>query len=426
MKKIAVIGGGPAGLMAAQTAISQGCAVELYDQMPSVGRKFLLAGKGGLNLTHSLTRPQFDHAYSASQKNVSEWLDQFDNNALREWARELGFETFVGSSGRVFPTDLKAAPLLRTWLRRLRELGVVFLMRHRWLGFDSQFNPKFDFDGREIVSNADATVLALGGASWPILGSDAAWVNILRAQEVSVSPLVPSNCGFEIDCSDYLLKNFAGTPIKPIVLMHQDRNGIEHRRQGEAVISHYGLEGSLIYAFSAKLRDAIARDGETTIFFDLCPHHSFQQLTDKLSRSRGSRSLTEHWKRSLQLNPWQIALLNEKRNSHDLDQSEISAQFLKRFPIRVLRTRPIEEAISTAGGVCLKQLDLRLMKNSLPGVFYAGEMLDWDAPTGGFLLTACFASGKIAGDGAVVWVNKNKIRNTAINENALMNKNHKP
>jgi uncharacterized flavoprotein (TIGR03862 family) len=398
--KLAVVGGGPAGLMAAETARAAGLEDDLYEAKGSVGRKFLIAGKGGLNLTHSEPRPAFDRRYRERSAEVGRWLDAFDADALRDWARDQGIETHVGSSGRVFPLDHKAAPLLRGWVRRLRDEGVRFHVHHRWQGWDD--NGALCFDTPDGARNAhpDATVLALGGGSWPQLGSDGAWQALLRARGVEVAPLQPANCGFDIGWSPFLAQRHAGTPLKHVVAHWQDAQGRAQARQGECVVTATGIEGSLVYALSADLRDAIARDGDATLWLDLAPERSEDALAVAVARPSGGRSLGDRLRR-LGLDAVKVGLLHEVLGKDGLGDASILARTIKRLPLRLLRPRPLAESISSAGGVRLEALDDGLMCRALPGVYCAGEMLDWEAPTGGYLLTACFASGKLAAEAAV-------------------------
>ena len=398
---VAVIGGGPAGLMAAEVLAEAGVGVHLYDAMASVGRKFLLAGKGGLNLTHGEPLGAFTARYGARAADVTAWLDAFAPAALRAWAAGLGIETFVGSSGRVFPTDLKAAPLLRAWLHRLRGRGVRFHMRHRWLGWTVEGALRFASPQGEVSVQPRAVVLALGGASWPQLGSDAAWVPWLREAGAEVAPLVPANCGFEVlpAWSDHLRERFAGAPIKPVVLRF---DGFE--RQGEFVLSEYGVEGSLVYAASAAIRDTIAACGRVTIALDLLPDLDAARVAREVAHPRGSRSLSSHLRSRLGLAGAKMALLHELLPREALSDPQRLAAAIKALPLTLAAPRPIAEAISSAGGVKLESLDAQLMLRSRPGVFCAGEMLDWEAPTGGYLLQASMASGRIAGEGARRWL----------------------
>ncbi len=403
-KHLAIIGGGPAGLMAAEAARARGVEVDLYDRMGSVGRKFLIAGKGGLNLTHSEPFDTFVGRYAGRSREVAAWLRAFDADAVRDWARGLGIETFVGSSGRVFPADLKAAPLLRRWLHRLREGGVRFHMRHRWLGWDTDAALRFATAQGELGLHADAVVLALGGGSWPVLGSDGTWVDAVAARGIDVAPLSPANCGFDVDWSAHLRERFAGAPVKPVVVSWTGIDGRKMRRQGEFVISADGIEGSLVYAMSADLRDAIARDGSATISLDLAPARERERLLRELSRPRGSRSMSDHLRRHAGIEGVKSALLHERIARTDLADPVRLVDAIKGLALTLRRPRPLAEAISTAGGVRLEALGPDLMSKAMPGVFFAGEMLDWEAPTGGYLLTASLASGRIAGAAAAEWL----------------------
>ena len=403
-QRVAVIGGGPAGLIAAETLQAAGLEVDVFEAKGSVGRKFLIAGKGGLNLTHSEPTPAFAQRFRERAQDATHWLQDFDADALREWARGLGVETFVGSSGRVFPLDLKAAPLLRGWVRRLRERGVRFHAHHRWTGWNGTAL-RFSAPAGDIDVLADAVVLALGGGSWPQLGSDGSWQSILQAQGVDVAPLLPANCGFDIAWSEHLATRHAGAPLKPVVAHWRDPTGVAHALQGECVVSADGIEGSLIYALSADLRDAIARDGNAMLELDLAPGRSLERLTAELSRPRGHRSVSEHLRRQAGITGAKAALLYEVLDRKQLEDTGLLARTIHRLPLTLLRPRPIAEAISSAGGVRLEAMDRKtLMLKALPGVFCAGEMLDWEAPTGGYLLTACFATGQRAGKGAAAWL----------------------
>ena len=405
--RLAVVGGGPAGLMAAEVARAAGVEVDLFEAKGSVGRKFLIAGKGGLNLTHGEPRPGFDARYGARAREVGAWLDDFDADALREWARGFGIDTYIGTSGRVFPTDRKAAPLLRGWVRRLREDGVRFHVQHRWLGWREDGALRFATPDGEIGVRADATVLALGGGSWPELGSDGAWVSALQSRGVDVAPLQPSNCGFDIGWSEHFASRHAGAPLKPVVAHWHDASGHPHELQGECVVTQTGIEGSLVYALSAMLRDAIAAQGEVTLELDLAPGRELHRLRADLEKPRGGRSLTEHLRRQAGIEGVKAALLYEVLGKDAMQDTQLLSRTIKRLPLRLLRARPIAEAISSAGGVRLEAVDAAtLMVDAMPGVFCAGEMLDWEAPTGGYLLTACYASGVRAGRGAVEWLRK--------------------
>lgn len=390
-----VVGGGPSGLMAAEALLEAGHAVELYDALPSVGRKFLVAGKGGLNLTHSEGLSGFVSRYAARSDSVAPWLESFSPNAMRAWAKALGVETFIGTSGRVFPLEMKAAPLLRAWLHRLRAQGLRIHVRHRWIGWNSESQPIFEHpDGLKVVE-ASAMVLALGGASWPHLGSDGAWQAWLRDAGVDVAPLVPSNCGFEVPWTAHLRERFAGAPIKSVALSF---DGVS--RQGEFVVSDYGVEGSLIYAFSARVRDAIAASGSATFLLDLVPNHDAERVLGEVLRPRGARSWSTHLKSRLGIDGVKSALLHEALAKDAWGNARRVAATIKALPITVRSTRPIAEAISSAGGVRLEALDSQLMLRNRRSVFCAGEMLDWEAPTGGYLLQATMASGRVAGLGA--------------------------
>ena len=410
--KVAVIGGGPAGLMAAELLLQGGASVDLYDAMPSVGRKFLLAGKGGLNLTHSEPIEPFVARYAGRAAQVAPWLAAFSPQDLRDWAAALGVSTFVGSSGRVFPAEMKAAPLLRAWLHRLRAAGLRLHMRHRWTGWSEADAPttlRFATPSGAAVAQADAVLLALGGASWSRLGSDGAWLPWLAGRGVTVAPLQPANCGFDVGWSAYFSQRFAGTPIKPVRLHVDDGQGPAFDRQGEFVITAGGIEGSLVYAASARLREAIARDGSATLHLDLLPGRSLAQLSITLTKGRGNRSLPNHLKAHAGLDGAKAALLRERWTADELsrrvaqDAAGLAAE-LKAWPITVTAARPIDEAISSAGGVRFEALDARAMLTGLPGVFCAGEMLDWEAPTGGYLLQASLASGRAAAQGLLGWL----------------------
>ena len=406
---LVVIGGGPAGLMAAEVARAAGVEVDLYEAKGSVGRKFLIAGKGGLNLTHAEPRPGFDARYRERSAEVGRWLDDFDADALRAWARGFGIDTYIGSSDRVFPMDRKAAPLLRGWVRRLREQGVRFHVQHRWLGWSDGGALRFATPDGERIVHAAAVVLALGGGSWPELGSDGAWQALLGERGVDVAPLQPSNCGFDIGWSEHFATRHAGAPLKPVVAHWHDADGVEQALQGECVVTATGIEGSLVYALSATLRDAITEHGKTTLHLDLAPGRDFERLRDALAKPRNGRSLSEHLRRQAGVDGVKAALLYETFDRQQLHDMELVARAIKRLPLVLKRPRPIAETISSAGGVRLEAMDDELMlatgRGRLPeGVFCAGEMLDWEAPTGGYLLTACFASGRRAGLGAVRWL----------------------
>ncbi len=409
--RVAVIGGGPAGLMAAEALASQGVQVDVYDAMPSVGRKFLMAGKGGMNITHSESLEPFLGRYGARRAQLAPLVKAFDPQALRAWLHGLGVETFVGSSGRVFPTDMKAAPMLRAWLHRLREAGVRFHMRHKWVGLDAAAGGdaathtlRFATPGGEQALSFDAVVFALGGASWPRLGSDAAWVPLMASREVPVAPLLPANCGFDADWSPYLRERFAGQPVKPVAIALTGVDNKVYNRQGEILLTETGLEGSLIYALSAVIRDRIVVDGAATIALDLAPGLPLERVVAEVTRPRGSRSMSTHLHGRIGIGGVKRALLHEILSKEAFADADRLAHAIKALPVRLTRARPVAEAISTAGGIPFEALDGHLMIERLPGAFCAGEMLDWEAPTGGYLLTACFASGLAAGRGAAAYL----------------------
>lgn len=412
---VAVIGGGPAGLMAAEVLSRGGARVELFDAMPSVGRKFLLAGKGGLNLTYAEPPELFLSRYGARREEIAPLLDAFGAEALRAWASGLGVETFVGSSGRVFPLEKKAAPLLRAWLHRLRQAGVKFHMRHRWVGWggsdgsDGSDQPgalRFITPRGELPVHAAAVVLALGGGSWPKLGSDGAWAPLLERRGVAVAQLRPANCGFDVGWSEHFRARFAGYPVKPVVAAYTGADGSDLCKQGEFVVTATGVEGGLIYALSARLRDEIKAKGETLLHLDLAPGWELPRLAIDLAHPRGSRSMSSHIQSRVGIKGVKMGLLREILAARDFADPARLAALIKALPLRLIAPRPLDEAISSAGGVAFEALDERLMIRDLPGVFCAGEMLDWEAPTGGYLLTACFAGGRAAGQGALDWLNE--------------------
>ena len=398
---VAIIGGGPAGLMAAEVLGQAGVSVDLYDAMPSVGRKFLLAGVGGMNITHAEDYGAFVGRYGERAEQLRPLLDAFPPDALRDWIHGLGIDTFVGSSGRVFPTDMKAAPLLRAWLKRLRENGVRIHNRQRWLGWDDHGALRIAGPEGETRVDAHATLLALGGGSWVRLGSDGAWVPLLAARGVAIAPLQPANCGFEVaGWSAHLREKFAGAPLKTVSLALP---GVTPRK-GEFVLTATGIEGSLVYALSAQIRDTINRDGVATVLLDLLPDRTQSQIASALAKPRGSQSMAKHLHRQLKLDGVKAALLRELTDAATFQDPQALATAIKALPIRLLRPRPLDEAISSAGGVPFDALDDNLMLQRLPGVFCSGEMLDWEAPTGGYLLTACFASGRYAAEGMLRWL----------------------
>ncbi|MGA4641453.1 TIGR03862 family flavoprotein [Stutzerimonas stutzeri] len=402
--RVAIIGGGPAGLMAAEVLGQAGVNVDLYDAMPSVGRKFLLAGVGGMNITHAEDYAAFVSRYGERAGDLRPLLDAFSPDSLREWIHGLGIDTFVGSSGRVFPSDMKAAPLLRAWLKRLRESGVQLHTRQRWLGWDEHGALRIAGPQGETQVEADATLLALGGGSWARLGSDGAWVPLLQNRGIAIAPLQPANCGFEVaGWSEHLREKFAGAPLKTVSLALPG----EAPRKGEFVLTATGIEGSLVYALSAPIRNTINRDGVATVLLDLLPDRTLTQIASALARPRGSQSMAKHLHRQLKLDGAKAALLRELTDATTFQAPQALAAEIKALPIRLVRPRPLDEAISSAGGVPFEELDEGLMLRRLPGVFCAGEMLDWEAPTGGYLLTACFASGRAAAEGMLRWLRAN-------------------
>ena len=444
-RRVAIIGGGPAGLMAAEVLASAGpgVSVQLFDAMPSVGRKFLLAGKGGLNLTHSEGLEWFLPRYGDAAAHLAAPLASFGPDALRDWATGLGIETFIGSTGRVFPKDMKAAPLLRAWLHRLRAAGVQFSMRHRWLGWSDSGALSFATPQGEVLFEADAVILALGGGSWARLGSDGAWVPLLAARGVPVAALQPSNCGFDVGAkpahiradnpaepletrrdflkeligsapapqagwTEHFASRFAGQPFKSVAISFTDSAGRTFSRKGEFVATATGVEGSLIYAASSLLRDEIAANGSATFLLDLLPHKSLEQVLVEVRHPRGSRSLSSHLKSRLGLDGIKAGVLYELLGKDAIHNAAPLAQAIKALPITLVAARPIDEAISSAGGVRFDALDAPLKITNLAAlpmpVWCAGEMLDWDAPTGGYLLTACCASGRTAGQGVLEYL----------------------
>ena len=412
---VVVVGGGPAGLMAAQRLSEAGCAVHLFDAMPSVGRKFLLAGKGGLNLTHAEDSEAFASRFGARRVRLEPLLQDFDAASVREWARGLGVETFVGTSGRVFPVDMKAAPLLRAWLTRLRHPGsgepVHFHMRHRWMGWNDEGALVFNTPAGEVQVQAKAVVLALGGASWARLGSDGAWVEPVRSRGVQVSPLLPANCGFDVSggWTPFFAEKFAGQPFKTVAVTVPGDQGLSvpvFQRKGEFVATATGVEGSLIYAASQPLRDTLLRGGQAEFFLDLLPDMPYERVLAEVRHPRGSRSLSSHLKSRLHLDGIKAAVLRERLPKTSFDDPVALAAAIKSLPMSLQATRPIDEAISSAGGVRFEELNAGLMVERSPGLFCAGEMLDWEAPTGGYLLSASVATGRRAAQGVLDYLSK--------------------
>lgn len=403
---VAVIGGGPAGLMAAEVISEAGFGVDVYEAMPSVGRKFLIAGKGGLNITHSEPQEQFLSRYGNRRRELEPFLKLFGAPELRQWAAGLGVETFVGTSGRVFPVGMKAATLLYRWRQRLEQARVRFHFRHRWLGWDERGALRFDTPGGAFLARPGAVILALGGASWPQLGSTGAWAEMLAAKGVPLVDFKPANCGFDVPWSEIFREKFDGHPLKSVVVSFTNSAGQEFRRQGEFIVNRDGVEGSLVYALSAFLRDEIALCGSATIFLDLAPDRTLEALAERLSGPRGSRSISSHLEKAAGMRGVKAGLLWEFVPREDFLDPFRLASAIKALPVPLVSARPLKEAISTAGGVRFEALGADLMIHSLPGVFCAGEMLDWEAPTGGYLITACCSTGRAAGQGAVHWLKR--------------------
>jgi uncharacterized flavoprotein (TIGR03862 family) len=404
-KNIAIIGAGPAGLMAAEVLAQGGADVTVYDAMPSAGRKFLMAGRGGLNLTYSEPLPQFLVRYREAAPHLQASIDAFPPNALRDWSEALGQPTFVGSSGRVFPKAFKASPLLRAWLRRLDSLGVKLALRHRWTGWDEHGHLRFQTPDGPRAIEAGATVLALGGASWPRLGSDGSWVETLAAKGVKISRLRPANSGFTVAWSDIFRDRFEGQPLKGVAL----RSG-QNTIRGECIVTRTSIEGGAIYALSAGLREAIDSAGRTTLHIALRPDLEANDLIAKLSAPKGKQSLSNFLRKAASLSPVGIGLLQEAAKSSGVSLSSLSpadlARLINAVPIELTGVASIVRAISTAGGISFDELDPDFMLRRLPGVFAAGEMLDWEAPTGGYLLQASFATGAAAGRGVLKWLKR--------------------
>lgn len=403
---VVVVGGGPAGLMAAQVLSEQGLQVDLYEAMPSVGRKLLVAGSSGLNLTHAGPIDQLLEHYRECRSQLEPLIRKFGPEDIRQWAQDLGINTFVGSSGRVFPEGMKSANLLKNWEKHLLSSGVRLHLSHRWKGWDPQKQLYFDAPSAETSISASAVVLALGGGSWPQLGSTGAWTKQLQGCGVLVRPLRPSNCGFDVQWSEHFCARFEGQAVKSVTIIFTNSKGMRYLQRGDFVITKTGLEGSPIYTLSAYLRDEIEATGSAVIHIDLAPDWTAAQLVERLVQPRGSRSISNHIQKSTGLKGVKSGLLREFLPREVFDHPEKLASGMKTLPVRLESARPLAEAISSAGGVSFKALDRNLMLHKLPGVFCAGEMLDWEAPTGGYLLTACLATGRAAGVGVMEWLGK--------------------
>jgi uncharacterized flavoprotein (TIGR03862 family) len=398
--EIAIIGGGPAGLMAAEVLSSAGHAVTVYEAMPTVGRKFLLAGKSGLNITHAENFSAFRTRFGKASAILRPALDAFTPGDVRDWATGLGTETFVGSSNRVFPTTMKASPLLRAWLKRLEAQGVRILTRHRWIGFDGQ-ELLVEAPAGRLAIKPDAVLLALGGASWPRLGSDAAWTGWLAEKGVRIAPLRPANCGFDVRWSDIMRQGFAGAPLKSITA-----TSVAGTFSGDCVISAHGIEGSLVYAHSAALRDGLEAEGHAELVVDLMPGRHLERIAKDLARQDRKASFSTRLRKGAGIEGVKLALIRELVPPADRADPDRLARHVKALAIPLLRPRPIEEAISSAGGVTFDSIHANYMLDMLPGTFVAGEMLDWEAPTGGYLLTACLATGRAAARGIIEWLER--------------------
>jgi len=402
---VAVIGCGPAGLMAADVLSQAGLSVSMFDSMPSAGRKFLIASKGGLNLTHSLPFDQFLAMYREKASDLQPFLEKFGPEDLRSWISELGFQTFEGSSGKIFPEDMNGGAILHAIMERLKYRAVDMHFVHKWIGWDEENIQIFETNAGIISHSFDAVVFSFGGASWPQSGSDGSWIPIFVSKGINVKTLKPANCGFEVVWSEYFKDHFAGFPIKPVELSFEDLNGQTHRQKGEFIATKYGIEGNLIYTFSSFLRDAIEKNGQITIQLDLAPDLNEEQLISRMSQKRGTRSISSHLQKSIGFRGIRLNLLFEVLDKSIINDPDQLAKSIKSLPITLHSARPLEEAISTAGGVDFSELDKNLMLRKYPGFFCAGEMLDWEAPTGGFLLTACFSTGFATAHGIIQFLN---------------------
>ncbi len=406
-KHVIIIGGGPAGLMAADVLSQAGTQVDLFDSKPSVGRKFLIAGIGGLNLTHSEPHGDFLSRYGSSLQYLEPHLEKFGPPEIRDWAAGLGIETFIGTSGRVFPADMKAAPLLYAWRQRLSKNGVSFHYRHQWTGWNTSGDLQFDTPAGVLNTNAQAVILAMGGGSWKKTGSTGEWAAYLAQKGLSIAPFKPANCGFDIHWSDHFRTKFDGQPVKTVSVTFTPAGKNNVTKQGEFIISEHGVEGSLIYAFSAPIRDEIDTSGHAVIYLDLCPDRSREAVAQRLGENRGSRSASTHIEKSLGIKGVKTGLLWEYVPRDDFNYPEKLAGWIKNLPLKLTAPRPLDEAISSAGGLMFSEIDQGLMIKKMPGYFCAGEMLDWEAPTGGYMITACVSTGYAAAEAVLKWLNKN-------------------
>lgn len=400
---VIVIGGGPAGLMAAEVLSQKGVKVDVFDAMPSLGRKFLLAGRGGLNLTHSEPFEKFIERYGNQKAEIEKWFQDFKPEDLRKWAASLGIDTFIGTSGRVFPVGMKSSPLLRAWLNRLIKSGVVFHTQHRWTGKitygQGRLQTAFSSPEGEKLAEGNAIILALGGGSWAKLGSDGAWVKWLMNAGIKINPLKPSNCGFDTRWSPHFITKFDGAPLKSVILTFG-----AFCQQGEFIVTKDGVEGGLIYAASIPIRNEIEQKGSATIMLDMAPNRTEDWLIQQLSKPRGTRSFSSHITKTVGIKDVKLGLIYEFLGKNDFNHPEQIAALIKRIPIQLTAPRPLDEAISSAGGVSFDEMNEFLMLTKMPGVFCAGEMIDWEAPTGGYLLSACFGSGRMAATGVLKWL----------------------
>lgn len=386
---VSIIGGGPSGLMAAEILSANGCAVTVYERKPTMAHKFLMAGRGGLNITHSEDLKEFTKKYNEQEKNFKKIIDQFKPSDLRAWCNDLGEETFIGSSGRIFPKSFKASPLLRAWLKRLEKQAVQFKMRHDWQGWEKDNLVFVTPEGKKTIKS-DMTLLALGGASWPGLGADGSWVDLLKNENVKVEPLMPSNCGFKTQWSDIFKNRYAGHALKSVDLSFQDK-----KIRGEFIITEKGIEGGAVYALSAALRDEIIKNNFADLAIDLKPDLSKDQIIERLQKPKAKMSMSNYLKKTLNLSEVALGLLMELPDRKELNNYSPKklSSIIKNYQIKLTDNFGIEKAISSAGGVFFDAVDENFMLKNKENVYVVGEMLDWEAPTGGYLLQACLSSG---------------------------------